>query len=251
MRSAGKIFLSLLLFTFGQMAQAGERLEMLLKQPNLEERITIFLQGEQAKIVSTGNANAVVLFNATSKQLRLLDHQQKSVTKVDQATIEQVASLAEGVGEIARSQGGVLGDLFKTFGLDNAMGEKAVIEHQAVPGEHQYSGVSCAMQQVSKDGQPVTQLCLTEALKLGPAEKNTLHTLLRFGQLLVQKGQLVLDQFNLSIPQLPTEAIKGVPIYVKNIPDGTVATLVGLKQIDIPAGQFAVPAGYSETVFGF
>lgn len=251
MRSLANISLTLFLLTLGQFVQAGERLEMLVKQPNLEERITIYLQGEQAKIVSTGNTNAAVLFNAGSKQLRLINHQQKSVTKVDHATIEQFASLAEGVGEIARSQGGVLGDLLKTFGLDNAMGEKAVIEHQAMAGEHQYSGVNCAMQQVSKDGQPVTQLCLTEALNLGAAEKNTLHTLLRFGQLLVQKGQRVLEQFNISIPQLPTEAIKGVPIYVKNIQNDTVATLVGLKQIDIPAGQFVVPAGYRETVFGF
>ena len=251
MRSVSTILLSLLLLTIGQQAHAGERIEMQVKQPNLEERITIYLQGEQARIVSTGNTNAAVLFNANSKQLRLIDHQQKTVTKVDQATIEQVASLAEGVGEIARSQGGVLGDLFKTFGLDNAMGEKSVIKHQAVAGEYQYSGVSCAMQQVSKDGQAVTNLCLTDALTLGSAEKNTLSTLISFGQLLVQKGQLVVEQFNLSIPQLPTEVIKGVPIYVKNIPNDTVATLIGLKQVDIPAGQFAVPAGYTETVFGF
>ncbi len=249
-RSIIKSTLILFLLAVHSLSYAGERLVLQVNQPNIEEQITIFLQGEWARLVSTGNTNKAVLFNAATKQLRVIDHQSKTVTNIDQVTIEQLASVAEGVGDIARSQGSVLGDLFKTFGLDNAMGEKAVIEQQAVAGNYQYSGLSCQMWQVSKNGQTVTQYCITEKLGLAPTERQTLASLISFGQLLVNKGQVVLDTFNLSVPQLPNEAIKGVPIYIKHIPEHTVATLVGLKQLELSAGQFSVPAGYSESVFG-
>lgn len=249
-RAAASVVLFLSFFFSSQWVFAGERMTFKVSQPNLDERITLSIKGEQARLVSTGNSNAAVLFNAASQQLRILNHQSKTVTNIDKATIQKFASLAEGVGEIARSQGGVLGDLFKTFGYDNAIGEKHVIEHQAVAGQHQYSGVSCKMQQVSRDGQVVTQYCLADVPNLAPAERKTLISLIGFAQLLVQKGQMVLDQFNLAIPQLPNEAINGIPVYVKNIPENTVATLLGIEHVSLPAGQFSVPTGYSESVFG-
>ncbi|MEE9447329.1 MAG: hypothetical protein V3V09_05170, partial [Arenicellales bacterium] len=105
-----------------QTALAGERIEFEVAQSNVKETITVFLQGDQARIITSANAQQALLFDARAKQLKVLNHQQKIVTTLDQATLTQLASVAQSMGEIARAQGGVLGDLFKTFGLDNALG---------------------------------------------------------------------------------------------------------------------------------
>lgn len=238
-------------FSFIAPATAGERLQFDVVQPNVEEVISLYLQGPNARLVTSANPGGAVLFNSNSRQLHILDHPRKTVTVVDQSTMEQLASVAQGVGELARSQGGVLGDLFKTFGFDNAMGEKAAIEVKTVANQKQFSGQACQMQQVFKDGVMVTQLCLAKQLKMGAIERDTLKQLLNFAQLLAQKGQLIMQQFNVAVPILPTEMIDGVPVYIDSTESKITATLSGLNSADIPAAQFKVPSGYSETVLGF
>jgi hypothetical protein len=241
--------LGLLSFSgFLQSASAGERLEYDIVQSNVEERVTIYVQGRQARILSSADQTAALIYNANHQQIHILDHANKTVTTIDQASLEQLASMAKGLGKIAKSQGGVLGDIFKTFGLDNELGESARIDVKTHSGEKSFSGQSCQMLQVFRNGELNTQICLTKNLRMESAERNTLNSLISFAQLLAREGQMVLSQFSLPIPLLPDESLKGTPIFVDDVASKTTATLIGFTQMDVLDRQFMLTEGYSKRV---
>lgn len=237
-----------LLCSYMEAVSAGESLEFNVVQAQTQERVTIYLQGGKARIISSANRQSAVIFDARQRQIHIIDHGDKSVTTLDQASMERLASMTQGVGEFAQSQGGVLGDLFKTFGLDNQLGEQVDLEVKTVAGDQKVAGLRCKVQQIYKDGELDTQLCLSEEAGLAREESDTLDRLIEFTQLLIREGRMVLKQFNLPIPMLPERALTGVPVYVKNIPGNTTATLTGKKSLTIQAAQFVLPAGYSKTV---
>ncbi len=242
------IFSLFVFAAFIEAVSAGERLEFNVVQAQAKERVTIYLQGSKARISSSANQQTAVIFDASRRQIHIIDHGDKSVTTLDQASMERLASMAKGVGEFAQSQGGVLGDLFKTFGLDNQLGEQVKLEVKTIAGDQKVAGLSCKVQQIYKDGKLDTQLCLSEEAGLASEERETLNRLIEFTQLLIREGRMVLEQFKLPIPMLPARALAGVPVYVKNIPSNTTATLAAKKSLTIQAAQFALPAGYSKTV---
>lgn len=233
---------------FIEAVSAGERLDFNVVQAKTQERVTIYLQGSKARISSSANQQSAVVFDANLRQIHIIDHSDKSVTSLDQASMERLASMAQGVGDFAQSQGGVLGDLFKTFGLENQLGEQVELEVKTVSGDQKIAGLSCQVQQIYKDGELDTQLCLSQEAGLARVERDTLNRLIEFTQLLIREGRMVLEQFNLPIPMLPERTLSGVPVYVKNIPSDTTAILTGKKSLAIQAAQFSLPAGYSKTV---
>ncbi len=248
---ATKIFSTLLLlFTLAcsQGGWAGQRLDFDVHQPNTAERITLYIQGTQARLSSTANQASAVIFDSVARQIHILDHGDRSVTTVDQASLEQLASIAAGMGEVARSQGGVLGDIFKTFGLDNEMGEGPQVSVQTLAEKQSFSGQSCQMSYVYNKEQLSTRICLSRTLKLAAAEQQTLDALVDFAQLLLRQGQVILTQFSLPIPLLPEESLSGTPVYIDDISSKTAASLAGFKRMDVLARQFALPEGYSRTV---
>ncbi len=230
---------------FLQSVSAGERLEYNVVQASTQERISIYIKGAQVRIVSSSDKSAAVIYNADQRQIHILNHSEKSITTLDQASLEQLASIAEGMGEIAQSQGGVLADIFKTFGLDSALGETAKIEIKTLSGEKNYAGQRCQVQQVYSDGLLSTQICLAKNLSMQPAEKKTLDSLISFAQILLRQGQMIMAQFNLPIPLLPDSSLAGTPVYIGDITSKTTATLVGFKQMDVSAEQFSLPEGYT------
>ena len=238
------LFLSGLL----QSAVAGERLQYDVTQTSQKQRVTIYVQGSQAKIVSSADTASALIYNADNRQIHILDHANKSVTTLDQASLEQLASIAQGMGEFAKSQGGVLGDIFKTMGLDNSMGANSQIEIKTLRGEKKYSGQVCQIQQVFNDGQLSTQICLAKNLAMQAKEKNTLDSLLNFAQLMLRQGQVVLAQFSLPIPLLSEQPLQGLPVYIEDLSSNTTATLSGFKQMDVSSRQFALPSGYTRQV---
>lgn len=241
-------FAALLFSGFLQNVFAGERLQYDVSQANTQERITIYVQGSQARMLSSADPAAALIYNADNRQIHILDHHNKSITTLDQASLEQLASMARSMGEIAQSQGGVLGDIFKTFGLENDMGESAQIEIKTLSGEKKYSGQVCQIQQVYSDGQLSTQICLAKNLRMQPAEKKTLDSLVNFAQLLLRQGEVILAQFNLPIPLLSDEPLSGTPVFIEDISSNTTATLTGFKQMEVLARQFVLPEGYSRRV---
>lgn len=227
---------------------AGERLDFDVVQPRSEERITVYIQGTQARLSSSAKQSSAVIFDSVSRQIHILDHSKQSVTTVDQASLEQLASIAAGMGELAKSQGGVLGDIFKTFGLDNDMGEGLQIEVETLGEQKSFSGQACQMSRIYSKGELSTQICLSPSLRLASAEQQTLDALLDFAQLLLRQGQVILTQFNLPIPLLPEDALDGTPVYIDDINSKTTATLAGFKQMNVVAQQFALPEGYTRRV---
>lgn len=234
---------------FLQSASAGERLEYNVVQANAQEqRVTIYVQGAQVRILNSADQAAAVIYNADYRKIHILNHGDKSITTLDQSSLEQLASITQGMGNIAQSQGSVLGDIFKTLGLESALGETATIEVKTLRGEKKYSGQSCQVQQVFRDGALSTQICLAKQLRMQAPEKKTLDSLINFAQLMLRQGQMVIAQFNLPVPLLPDGDLAGTPVYIEDLTSNTTATLVGFKQMDILAAQFALPEGYSRRV---
>ncbi len=241
------ILLVPLVGTYSAQVLAGERLVFNVVQAQAKERVTLYMQGDQARLSSSANSRAAVIFDAEARQIHIIDHAQKSVTTMDQASIEQLASMAKGMGEFAQSQGAVLGDLFKSFGLGDTA-EQATLEVKTLSESQEVAGFECQLKNIYSDGTLDTQICMSQQLKLSAQEQQTFDRLMAFAQLLIREGQMVLQQFSLPIPLLPEEALEGVPVYVKNIPGNTTATLTERKKMDIQAAQFSLPAGYKKTL---
>lgn len=237
-----------LLGALARNATAGERLDFEIDRSGVKERITLYLQGDQARISSSADSRSAVIFDAAKQQIHIIDHADRTVTTLDQASMEQVASMARDVGKFAQSQGGVLGDLFQTFGLDNSMGEQSDVSVKNIDKNRSFAGIKCKIQQVYEAGKLQTQLCLADKISIAAAERRTLDSLLMFGQLLMREGQMIMSQFNLPIPLLAEESLAGVPIYIESLPGQTRALLASLKSMDIQSAQFILPRGYKRTV---
>jgi len=227
---------------------AGERLDFNVERAGAKERITLYLQGAQARISSSADRRSAVIFDADKRQVHIIDHADRTVTTLDQASMEKMASMAKDIGKFAQSQGGVLGDLFKTFGLDNSIGEQLEISVKNIDKTRSFAGINCRIQQVYEARKLQTQLCLADKINIAPTERQTLDSLLMFGQLMIREGQMIMSRFNLPIPLLPEESLAGVPIYIDNLPGQTRASLASLKSMDIQAEQFALPQGYKKTI---
>jgi len=245
MRSLSFIASFILFSAISQSVMAGERMDYDVSQVNSQERITLYLQGTQARISSSADSSSALIFNAEEREIHILDHSAKTITTLDQASLEQLASIAMGMGELSKSQGGVLGDIMKTFGFENDLGANAQIETKTLGGEKIYSGQACQTRQIYRDGALSTQICLAPDLRMQAAEKKTLDSLIDFAQLMLRQGQIVLAQFNMPIPLLSDEPLDGTPVFIDDLNSKTTATLVAFKKLDVLPRQFALPEGYS------
>ncbi len=231
-------------------AYAGERLEFEAVQPNVKERISITLHESQALIKSSANTQSILVFQANKRQLHIIDHQKKTIASLDQNSVEQIASVAESIGELAKAQGGVLGDLFKTFGLDNTLGSQAVITTKIQTGERRYAGMACENMEVYSDEVLVTILCLTDK-QISSPERQTLHALFEFAQLLANKGKLIVEQFNLAIPVMPNEPVAGIVLHIENVQRKITASLKSIANVNTTEAQFQLPENYAQTILSF
>lgn len=230
---------------------SDQHLTINIETTESKEQVEIFLRGDKAKIISKADQQTELVYDNKASKLYIINHLRKTVITVDQTTLSQWSSLTEGIANIAREQGGILGDLLGTFGMQVPEKEQSTIKIVESQEQRRYADVNCKTLQIIKDKRLVTELCQAQNLGQTGAEHKTLLGLLSFGQVLLKNGKVLLQQFNMPLPVLPSQSIKGVPVFFADKPNQVSGQLVSVSQAQFPANHYEIPEDYTASLFGF
>ncbi len=244
-------FIAACLLSFSSAVFADAQLNFNVKQNDTPQEMSIYIKGGQALITQSGNSSSQVLFDASAQSFTLLEHGQKSYTVINQATINQMTQLVKSMGEIAKTQGGVLGDVLKSVGLDNGLGTTEAVTIASTGQQINIAGLSCNIHQVKKGETVQTKLCVRDSLPIGEQESATLKSLVAFGQSISTQAGSLIAQLGVVIPTLPKQDLGGFVIGADVTEPKTQARLASIEQTALAPDDFSVPADYTETSLPF
>ena len=226
---------------------ASSQLNFSVKQNDQLDTLTFYVRDHQVLIGQADDGRNGVLFDARTKSLIILDHARKTFTKLDQASLSEMAKMVESVGVIAKSQGGVLGDLFESLGFENDLGESSDIVLKDKNETITIAGVACQVKEITAAEVLQTRLCLAEALPLSGQETDTLRELIQFGQSVSMQAGGLLKRFGVTIPVFPEESMEGYIIGVDTFDETKLkARLSEIKEAQLVDEDFTIPTGYQE-----
>ncbi|MFT5260557.1 MAG: hypothetical protein ACI9J2_001380 [Saprospiraceae bacterium] len=226
---------------------AASQLNFAVKQNDQLDTLSFYVRGHQVLIGRSAEGRNGVLFDANIKSLIILDHVKKTYSKLDHASLSEIAKMVESIGTIAKSQGGVLGDLFSSLGLDSELGESddiVLIDKNEVIT---IAGIACQVKEVRKAEVLQTRLCVSDSLPLNEQEAKTLRELTQFAQSLTLQAGSLLERFGLAIPVFPQGSFESYIIGVDTFDESKLkARLTEIKDTQLLDEDFTIPVGYLE-----
>ncbi len=233
--------------TLSAPAHAATELKFAVKQNQQLDELSFYVRDHQVLIGQAASARNGVLFNAKDHSLLILDHARKTFTRLDQASLSQMAQMVQSVGELAKVQGGILGDLFESLGLESDLGKKNEIVYTDKNETIKIGGLDCQVMEVSKDSVLQTRMCVTDTLPLSSLEADTLRSLIQFGQRVADQAGGLIQKFGVTIPTLPQESFENFIIGVDTFDENKInARLTEIKAAQLLDEDFSVPSDYQE-----
>ncbi len=237
-------FLALLL---ANNAMADARIDTDVVQNGIAMNYAMYVQADKVRIVDQRVGGDDILFDTAKSELLVINHADQSYMRIDQKRIGELVQLLESAAELARSQGGVLGDLMKTFGLDNELGKKEEVSYRHLGTIEQIAGTDCEVVHAYQNEEVQTELCIAKQLPISQQDAETLNGFMRFSHNLVSRAGSVISQLGLAIPTLPKSEIGGIPLDMKSLKDQTTARVSRISSGAVTPDLFKVPAGYQQT----
>lgn len=226
---------------------AGARIDLSVEQAERSNDYAVFVDTHKIRVLDQTAKAVGLIFDSASGQMILLDHRRKTYLRLTQKRVNEISSVVESIGQIARQQGGVLGDLISTFGLDSALGEVDTIEVTHSGSSERIAGLTCKHLQVWRNKQAETQLCIAPKLSVNAVDTETLRSLLRFSQQLSNKAGHLLSALGLALPVLPAESFEGFPLSAIAEDGALNARVSKISNEAVDATLFVIPKGYVET----
>ncbi len=227
--------------------QAATQLDFVVKQNTRAETLSMYVRDHQVLISAPNKAVNSVVFDANKQSIVILDHGRKTYSTLDQATLSQIVQLAESVSEVAKAQGGVLGDLFSSLGFDSALGKKSTVTLHDKQEKIKIAGLECAVKEVHEDEKLATRLCVRESLPITQLESQTLNKFIQFGQSVSNQAGSLLQNFGVTFPVLPSTQLKQFILGFDSFGDEPVkARLTSITPAKLLEEDFAIPADYQE-----
>ncbi len=225
-------------------AVAGTRINLAVDQADRANDYAIFVENSKVRVLDQTAKAADLIYDAQSGQMTLLDHRRKSYMTLTQARIDEIASMVQTIGQIASQQGGVLGDLMSTFGVETELGSRDSIKLIPVQTKESIAGLQCNHVQVVRNDAPETVLCLTQSLPINAGDTQTLRGLLDFSQQLATKAGNVLTTLGMSVPLLPEAKLDGFPLGAESEQEALSAKVSTISTEEVDVSLFSVPKGY-------
>jgi hypothetical protein len=203
---------------------------------------------------------AIAIFK--DKAMYVLDPKTQSYRKIDKATVDQMAAkLADARKQMQAAMANMPPE--RRAMMEKMMGQMGGAAGAATEGPKRaltktgrtetVAGIKCTVREASVGGEKVEELCAAPAGSVtGGGEM--MKTLREVGEMLKAFTQSFGAGSKMDNDWRDMETVNGVPILTRDFSGGKVTSetrLAVARKESIPAGQFDVPAGYTEKQISF
>jgi len=202
-----------------------------------------------------GQKNSFI-FDSNKKALVMVNHQDKTYTTFDEATLKEITERMQGFKKQMEAQLANLPPEQRQMMQQMMRGRmpsterpKANYELKQTGETQNIAGISCQMMNATKDGQLMSELCVADSSKIPNGEQ--IYTAFKalqqmFAQLMeaMPIRSEVMDEAWHAMQSIP-----GYPILTRQIKNGRVSStseLVKVKEQAIDMRKMKIPEGYRE-----
>lgn len=227
------------------------------------QQITLSIQDKSLRVdgtVGDSNKNSQqMVYNGLTNTLIMIDHNQRSYTAIDQATIEAIAArmnaakkqMEAQMAEMPPEQRQMMEKMMKgRMPMSGVQEPQETEDFRKTSGTSTAGGYECTVTEVFSGGNKVREYCVTPWAKIkGADEISATFTGMTdlFTKMLKSLSQSV--PMDMKLPFSEMQALDGFPVIVTNFKGNAVTEVTRLISIDeksFPDNFFDVPGGYKK-----
>ena len=244
---------ALLVFTV-QSSEAATRFLIDTIDNGIAGKAQILISDGRIRLTHSATPRQEILFSASDRQVLLIRHAQKELTRVDpdaiQRSVDQVSGIAaqlqahrDNLTEEKRAQ---LDAMLKSLGIVNPAGTAAKALTITATGQAgQAAERACQWWAISQGEKRTGRTCLAgnETLAIDNGDFATLLTLATYVHELQRTAGTLLSTLGFSLPPIGLGDGRSIPIRLEDVVHGLVATLSAVDHLDVSLRLLA-PSGY-------
>lgn len=244
---------ALLAFTI-QSSEAATRFLIDTIDNGIAGKAQILISDGRIRLTHSATPRQEILFSASDRQVLLIRHAQKELTRVDpdviQRSVDQVSGIAaqlqahrDNLTEEKRAQ---LDAMLKSLGIVNPAGTAATALTITATGQAgQAARRACRWWTISQGEKRTGRTCLAdnETLAIDNGDFATLLTLATYVHELQRTAGTLLSTLGFSLPPIGLGDGRSIPIRLEDATQGLVATLSAVDHLDVSLRLLA-PSGY-------
>lgn len=207
----------------------------------VDKRVAYVANGMVRVVNTAGRIEPEAIFDSSTGNLTLIDHQQKSYIKVNEAELTAMA------GQIKSIIDSVMSEL--PFNNPLALSEsKKSVKHSGI--QRRVAGISCELYEIQINGEKESEVCIAKAnrLDISPNDYETLENLYKTGDKLARTARETVGQRLGPIPEFGAGELGGLPVYIMSVASGSQLelTLTEIGSELVSADYFKIPEGYQQ-----
>ena len=221
-----------------------------------------YVQNGRVLIKETENNHTDVIFETASSTMYVVDHSKRTVMRLTEQVIDNLASQVGGVASIIQQQ---LAEQMANMSAEERAQMEALmgglgladVQTKAEPaaptlqatGNAEYAGIACTINSVIQEGGTIAEVCLSKGNNVGVSEADyqALLGMQNFGLKMASKAQQFSGMFGGSMPSLgEIEANNLIIQGTKMSGESNSMNIVGVSDESLPAGTTDLPVGYTE-----
>lgn len=207
----------------------------------IDTRVAYVANGKVRVVNTAGRIEPEAIFDSNTGDLTLLDHQQKSYIKINEAELTAMA------GQIKSLLESVMSELPFNNPLAPSANEKSV-KHSGI--QRRVAGISCELYEIQINGAKESEVCIAKSnrLDISPNDYETLENLYKTGDKLARTARETVGQRLGPIPEFGAGELGGLPVYIMSEASGSQLelTLTNIGSELVSADHFKIPEGYQQ-----
>ena len=253
-RRIGQMATAALLAFMIQSSEAATRFLIDTIDNGIAGKAQILISDGRIRLTHSATPRQEILFSASDRQVLLIRHAQKELTRVDpnaiQRSVDQVSGIAaqlqahrDNLTEEKRAQ---LDAMLKSLGIVNPAGTAATALTITATGQAgQAARRACQWWTISQGEKRTGRTCLAdnETLAIDNGDFATLLTLATYAHELQRTAGTLLSTLGFSLPPIGLGDGRSIPIRLEDAVQGLVATLSAVDHLDVSLRLLA-PSGY-------
>lgn len=207
----------------------------------IDKRVAYVANGKVRVVNTAGRIEPEAIFDSNTGDLTLLDHQQKSYIKINEAELTAMAGQIKGLIESVMSE--------LPFNNPLAPSEsKKSVKHSGI--QRRVAGISCELYEIQINGAKESEVCIAKSnrLDISPNDYETLENLYKTGDKLARTARETVGQRLGPIPEFGAGELGGLPVYIMSEASGSQLelTLTNIGSELVSADHFIIPEGYQQ-----
>ena len=238
-------------------AEATTRLIVDTVDHGIAGKAQIVISDGRVRLTHSGMPRQEVLFISDNREVYLIRHARKELTRVDPTVLRQSIDQFSGIAQSLMAQRETLSEekreqldeMLKSLGIpdpDALVGGSIKLKHLGQRGDA--AGIRCQWWQIRREEQAIGRSCVTDNKELGipPADFQTLAGLAAYVQELQLSASALLSSMGFVLPPLGLADSSSLPIRLEQASGTFSATLAAVDRLDVSL-RLMVPQGYRIT----